>query len=118
MSKTQDTPKRDMVFPVEFEQFFKAMSNEMCRHNKEKGASWKNKTITVGIMYPTHADYNLGQGIPQTMEMVGYLEELLKQCIDNFLKKNDKNELVDIANICGMLWCRKAVLAKATEGSV
>ena len=102
-----DERKQTEIYPSEFGEFFKAMVAEMKRHKKEKGDSWKKSTIVVGIMYPTHSNYNENHGIPNSIITDKYLQDLLEVRVKDFLRKKDKDELVDIANICGMLWCRK-----------
>ena len=70
--------KRTEIYPSEFGDFFKSMVKEMKRHRKTKGDSWKQDTIIVGNMYPTHSNYNEGHGIQKTLPMVEYLYNLLE----------------------------------------
>lgn len=76
-------------YPPEFSQFFEAMSNEMLRHKEEKGDSWKEP----GFM---------GQRVT-----TGWLEYLLRRCVENYEERTEPDELVDIANICAMLWLKR-----------
>ena len=84
MSKTEV-----MVFPPEFQEFFETMSTEMLRHQSERGDSWKEPMV---------------HGYLDTDD---YLVGILKVVATKYFKTKDVGELVDMANICGMLWCRK-----------
>jgi len=87
------------VYPKEFPSFYEAMSNEMRRHHGEYGESWKD----VGF------NKNVGarQSMWEWVDMEVHLDELLKKAVDEYHKTSSYDQLVDIANICAMIWCRK-----------
>jgi len=69
---------------IEFLPFFEAMAEEMARHQKEKGDSWKT--------------------IPK--------EDLKQLFIDavediHLFNENTQNQLVDVANFEAMIWIRE-----------
>lgn len=66
----------------EIELFAMAMETTMSRHDKEKGNSWKWCDIE-------------------------FLKDKLLEEFDELQKTGDKHELVDIANVCMMLFNRK-----------
>ena len=66
----------------EIELFAQAMENTMKKHDKKKGDSWK----TCDILF---------------------LEDKLIKEVEEYLDSRDKKELVDIANMCMMLYNRK-----------
>ncbi len=66
----------------EFRQFFEVMEAEYVRHYPEKGDSWK------------------------TCEL-GYLKSTLREVGWKYFRDhNATNELVDMANLCAMIWVR------------
>jgi len=66
----------------EIELFAMAMEATMCRHDKNKGDSWKSCEID-------------------------FLKDKLIEEFDEYQSSGNKHELVDIANVCMMLFNRE-----------
>ena len=75
---------------TEIELFAQAMENTMKKYDKKKGDSWK----TCDIRFLKNKLLE---------EVVEFLDTYHKECPESY----DKKELVDIANICMMLYNRK-----------
>ena len=78
--------------------FVKAMEAEYLRHYPEKGESWKQDGR---FRVPGSSD-----AFPQFVGQSGYLRNVLFNCVKNYGRTRDPSELVDIANLCAMLWMR------------
>lgn len=61
-------------------------------------SSWKNDTL-AGTDQP----------------MGSFLIDRLSGEFEEYINSGDSSELVDIANICAMLWCRASLEAKETK---
>lgn len=72
-----------MTTRKDFEPFFKLMIEEMQRHDKEKGDSWKNDQAG-------------------TITMNEYLDKLLFLTVAEYHDTHRPDQLEDIANICAM----------------
>lgn len=77
------------VYPKEFEDFFSAMSAKMLAKSLQYGDTWKNETLD-------------GTDTP----MGAFLHERLEGEIKEYFASGEPMELVDISNICAMLWIR------------
>ena len=95
------------VYPNEFGVFFKAMVDEMKRHEGEKGDSWKK-----GIPYWR---YSSMPPVYVQKHQDTYLRDLLDKAIEDYRINPKLHQLVDIANICGMLWSRGEILRSILE---
>lgn len=80
------------VYPEEFAKFFKAMSAKMLQKRVVKGDTWK------------------------TFCSVGYLHCKLMEEVSEYFDSLDETELLDVANYCAMLWCRKNMLIVTEKG--
>jgi hypothetical protein len=94
------------IYPEEFAEFFKAMSAKMLKASEEKGDTWKDATAIYDIFYR----YSTEPPAYKEMPMQKWLEQNLKSEVDEYFENADIEELVDIANFCAMLWCRKHFL--------
>lgn len=90
------------VYPEEFILFFKAMTDEMKRHEGEKGDSWKK-----GLPYWR---YSSMPPVYVQRHQDSFLRDLLDKAVEEYRTKPKLHQLVDIANICGMLWSRGEIL--------
>jgi len=82
----------------EFTPFLEAMKAEYLRHYPEKGDSWKEDKH--------YRDPRSSDAYPQYLNQDQYLRGLLSNCFRKYRKSHDPSELLDIANLCGMLWLR------------
>ena len=73
-----------MIIPQGFFKFFSFMSNKYLKKVKDYGHTW------------TDCDLN-------------FLENRLRQEMDEYRSNSDPEELIDIANVCCMLYLRKTV---------
>lgn len=82
----------------DFKPFFEAMIAEMQRHDPEKGDSWKGEWKSLD-----------GE------DMINYeLNQKLGRCFLKYWRRPEENldELIDIANLCGMRWLRGSTRSK------
>jgi len=93
-------------YPREFLEFFQAMSEEMLRHEPEKGYSWKDDEY-VKALYERYSSMPPARIMGKTDE---YLRDLLIKAVDQYFESREPHQLVDIGNICGMIWCRDTIL--------
>lgn len=95
------------IYPEEFAEFFKAMSAKMQIKAEEYGDSWKQDFFQD--LYYRYS--GMPPAVIATIPMDTFLQSRLKDEIQEYLKSDDQKELIDIANCCAMLWCRKNVLS-------
>lgn len=82
----------------EFMPFVEAMEAEYLRHYPEKGDSWKkDKSYRLA---------GSSDAYPQYINQDGYLRGLLAHCYRKYGQTKDPSELLDMANLCAMLWLR------------
>ena len=91
----------------EFTPFLEAMKAEYLRHYPEKGDSWKEDR--------NYRDPRSSDTYPVYFNQDQYLRDLLFTCLKKYSRKKDPSELVDIANLCGMLWLRSSEKTQETE---
>jgi len=84
----------NIIYPEEFANFLLAMSDKMRSKRAQKGDSWKEPFIWFGERSPAYP-------------MDDFLKKKLKEEITEYFKSFNDTELLDIANCCAMLWCRK-----------
>ena len=87
--------------------FVKAMEAEYLRHYPQKGESWKQEGQ---FRLPRSSDT-----WPQYMDQDGYLRNAMFNCLKKYSRKHDPSELVDIANLCAMLWMRSSDVTEDAE---
>ena len=80
--------------------FVKAMEAEYLRHYPQKGESWKQDG--------QFRDPRSSKEYPQFFNRDQYLRDILFNCLKKYSRKKDPSELVDISNICAMLWMRSS----------
>lgn len=110
--KTNNRKKEELsfrfdVYPPEFIAFIQAMIDEMKRHKDEKGDSWKGDSFISG-----YGGRAMSDSFPLFSPVAEYLERLFRKAVDDYNADPTLDQLVDIANICGMIWCRGEVLRK------
>lgn len=92
------------VYPEEFIAFFKAMLDEMKRHDMEKGSTWKRGH---SVPYSRHDGFYEDQDTQDR-----YLGKLLSEAFADYEKTRRLDQLVDIANICAMIFCRGEIILR------
>jgi predicted AAA+ superfamily ATPase len=95
------------IYPEEFKEFFKAMSVKMESKAEEYGDSWK-RDFYQDLFYRYSG---MPPALVAAIPMDTFLQSRLKGEIQEYLKSDDTKELIDIANCCAMLWCRKNVFS-------
>jgi hypothetical protein len=93
------------IYPEEFAEFFKAMSIRMQKKRQVHGDSWKNDAIAVNA-------YTFNRGFTQPISMDTFLRAHLREELEEYLEDQNPLELIDLANVCAMLWCRQKGLVK------
>lgn len=93
------------IYPAEFREFFIAMVREMRYHKREKGDSWKSDEF-VRFYYARYSSLPPAKVMGDTDE---YLDILLEKAAAEYSETKESNQLVDVANFCGMRWVRNMV---------
>lgn len=88
--------------------FVKAMEAEYLRHYPQKGESWKQDGKFL--------DPRSSKAYPQYFNQDQYLRNAMFNCLQKYSRKHDPSELVDIANLCAMLWMRSSGNSPNTTG--
>lgn len=95
-----------IIYPEEFADFFKAMCAKMQIKAEDYGDSWKRDEFLDEF----YRYSDMPPAIMARIPMDTFLQNRLKGEVQEYLKSDDPKELIDIANCCAMLWCRKNVL--------
>lgn len=92
------------VNPVEFIAFFKAMIDEMERHDEKKGSTWKRgQSVQFSRSDGCYADQDVQDK---------YLDHLLNEAFVDYKETRRLDQLVDIANFCAMIFCRGEIILR------
>ena len=78
-----------IIYHEEFAEFFKAMSAKMQIKSRQYGETWKDKE-TIGHV-----------------PMDKFLKIRLRGEFEEWIRSGDVKELVDVANLCAMIYCRE-----------
>jgi len=81
----------------DFKPFFDAMIAEMKRHDPEEGDSWRDDKLEIMINSP---DNTISIPMDECLKM------RLEHAFESYTATGSLDELVDIANLCAMLWLR------------
>ena len=86
----------------DFIPFLEAMEEEYLRHYPEKGESWKTEKFWVPTGRSAFDDDHMGHW--ETTDSL--LKRKIRDVGYKFFKSYEPDELVDLANLCAMLWIR------------
>lgn len=95
----------------DFKPFFDAMIKEMQRHDPKYGDSWKERGFYV----------SRGRSVADPdrwVDMDNHLKEQLKNAVGEYFEgefPEDPPQLIDIANICAMMWLRFNILEEKVK---
>ena len=94
----------------EFTLFFEAMKAEYLRHYPEKGDSWKEPRIWIPEEDVSNRELS-HMGHWETTESL--LKQKIRDVGYKFFQSEEPDELVDLANLCAMLWLRTSEKTEA-----
>ena len=93
----------------EFTPFIEAMKDEYLRHYPKKGDSWKNDKFWVSTGRSAFDDDHMGHW--ETTDSL--LKDKIRDVGYKYFQSENPDELVDLANLCAMLWLRTSEKTEA-----